>query len=177
MSEIIIADPVQHVAQIRELFWEYLEWGNLRVEEEYGVRLDIRAMLEEDMSHLDKFIPPCGRLLLGYVDNRLAGSACLKELKGDTGEVKRMYVRPEYRKMGLGRTLLDRLVEEAGQIGYGQLRLDSAGFMSDAHRLYRAAGFRDIKAYAESEIPSEFQKYWVFMERDLAPVPLDPGEL
>jgi len=167
MDQIIIANRAQHSESIRVLFWEYLQWANTKVEENFGVSFDIAPMLEEDMESLDKFMPPGGRLLLGYVDEQPMGIACLKALTESIGEVKRMYVRPPARKRGLGRALLDELLEQAGQIGYKRIRLDSARFMEDAHRLYGASRFREIEAYEGSEIPKEFQKNWIFMEREL----------
>jgi GNAT superfamily N-acetyltransferase len=95
------------------------------------------------------------------------GIAFLKALTGTIGEVKRMYVQLEARNQGLGRALLDQLLEEARQIGYQLVRLDSARFMTEAHKLYRRSGFREIEAYEGSEIPQEFQKNWLFMEREL----------
>ena len=119
------------------------------------------------MNTLDKFMPPKGRLLLGYVDDQPMGIACLKALTDSIGEVKRMYVRPEARNRGLGRALLNQLLEEARQIGYERVRLDTARFMTEAHKLYRGAGFREIEAYEGSEILKEFQNHWIFMEREL----------
>lgn len=162
--QVIIADQEQHAPQIRELFWEYLQWANARVNEEFKVSFDIATMLEGDMQDLGKFMPPSGRLLLGYVGNDLAGIACLKLLAPGIGEIKRMYVRPDHRKAGLGRTLLNRLLQEAQHIGYKLVRLDSARFMREAHQLYRSTGFKEINAYDGSEIPKEFQEHWVFME-------------
>jgi len=80
MIQIIIAYEERHSQPIRELFWEYLQWANAKVEKEFGVSFDIATMLEEDMNTLDKFMPPKGRLLLGYVENQPAGIACLKAL-------------------------------------------------------------------------------------------------
>jgi GNAT superfamily N-acetyltransferase len=165
--EVIIAEREQHAPQIRELFWEYLQWANARVNEEFKVSFDIVTMLEDDMQDLDKFMPPHGRLLLGYIEKDLAGIACLKALTPRIGEVKRMYVRPNHRKAGLGRALLNRLLQEAQQIGYQLVRLDSAQFMREAHQLYRSIGFKEIAAYEGSEIPKEFQENWVFMEMAL----------
>ena len=167
MIQIIIASQERHTQSIRELFWEYLQWANTKVADNFGVSFDITRMLEEDMNALDKFMPPKGRLLLGYVEDQPMGIACLKVLKNNIGEVKRMYVRPLARKRGLGRALLDRILEEARQIGYERIRLDSARFMSDAHQLYHKSGFREIEAYEGSEIPKEFQANWIFMERAL----------
>jgi GNAT superfamily N-acetyltransferase len=163
-TRVIVADATGQAAEIRELFWEYLQWANARVNEEFHVNFDIAAMLEADMQNLGKFMPPGGRLLLGYVGDQLAGIACLKAITADVGEVKRMYVRPDHRGAGLGRELLQRLLEEARLIGYGLVRLDSARFMQAAHKLYQSAGFKEIEAYEGSEIPVEFQTHWVFME-------------
>ncbi len=167
--QVIIADREQHAPHIRELFWEYLQWANARVIEEFNVSFDIATMLEGDMQNLDKFMPPHGRLLLGYIEENLAGIACLKALTPGIGEVKRMYVRPNHRKAGLGRALLNHLLEEARDIGYQLVRLDSARFMQEAHQLYRSCGFKEIAAYEGSEIPKEFQGNWVFMEIALYP--------
>lgn len=152
---------------VRELFWEYLEWANARLNEGFNVEIDIETMLEEDMASLDIYFPPDGRLLLAIDEDRAAGIACLKRLRDDIGEIKRMYVRPEYRGRGTGRALLESLLEEAKLIGYACVRLDSARFMKKAHALYRSAGFTEIEPYPESEIPSDFQKHWVFMEQKL----------
>ena len=93
MIQIIIADKEDHAQSIRELFWEYLQWANAKVEENFGVSFDIATMLKEDMNTLDKFMPPKGRLLLGYVEDQPAGIACLKVLTDSIGEIKRMSVR------------------------------------------------------------------------------------
>jgi GNAT superfamily N-acetyltransferase len=167
MIQIVIADREQHAQSIRELFWEYLQWANAQVQENFGVSFDIAAMLEEDMNTLDKFMPPKGRLLLGYMEDQPVGVACLKALTDSIGEVKRMYVRPPTRHRGLGRTLLNQLLEQAQKIGYERIRLDSARFMKKAHQLYRSTGFREIEAYAGSEIPKDFHDHWIFIEREL----------
>jgi GNAT superfamily N-acetyltransferase len=167
LIRIDISDQEEHAQSIRVLFWEYLQWANAKVEESFGVSFDIASMLEEDMNTLDKFMLPQGRLLLGYVDDQPMGIACLKALTDSIGEVKRMYVRPQARKRGLGRALLNQLLEEARQIGYKRVRLDSARFMTEAHQLYRSSGFLEVEAYEGSEIPKEFQNHWIFMERDL----------
>lgn len=165
MIQIIMANKEEHAQPIRDLFWEYLQWGNVKLDEEFGFQFDIAAMLEVDMNALDKFMPPKGRLLLGYMEDQPMGIACLKALTDSIGEVKRMYVRTQARNRGLGRALLNELLEEARQIGYERVRLDSARFMTSAHELYRNAGFHEIEAYGGSEIPKEFQNHWIFMEK------------
>jgi GNAT superfamily N-acetyltransferase len=167
MLQILVANRDQHAQPVRQLFWEYLQWTNAKVQDNFGVNFDIAAMLEDDMNTLDKFMPPHGRLLLGYVEDQAIGIACLKALTDRIGEVKRMYVRPQARKRGWGRAFLNQLLEEAQQVGYSRVRLDSARFMAEAHQLYRSSGFREIEAYEGSEIPKVFQNHWLFMERDL----------
>ena len=167
MTGIHQAKTEEDRSQVRELFWEYLQWANERLNEEFDVNFDIESMLERDMAELEIFSPPHGRLLLATEGSQAAGIACLKRIREDMGEIKRMYVRPEYRGSGIGRALLEALLAEAQQIGYPSVRLDSTRFMTAAHSLYRSAGFQEIEPYPESEIPSEFHRHWVFMEKQL----------
>lgn len=167
MVNIRQAVTVEDRVLIRELLREYLEWANTHLNEEYGIDFDIGSMLERDMIKLDVFLPPYGRLLLAGDGDRAAGIACMRTIRKDIGEVKRMYVRPEFRGRGIGRALLEALISEAQEIGYPTLRLDSTRFMEAAHSLYRSAGFHEIEPYAESKIPPEFHQHWVFMEKRL----------
>jgi GNAT superfamily N-acetyltransferase len=162
--EIFQVETSEHKQHVHELFWEYLQWANQNVNETFNVNFDIAAMLENDMQTLAKFLPPNGRLLLAEVDEQVAGLACMKQLTETICEVKRMYVRREFRSQGLGRGLLQRLIDEASQMGYPLMRLDSARFMTAAHTLYRSIGFQEIAPYEGSEIPIEFQQHWIFME-------------
>ncbi|MDQ3396189.1 MAG: GNAT family N-acetyltransferase [Deinococcota bacterium] len=68
----------------------------------------------------------------------------------------------------MGRALLEALLDEARQLGYICVRLDSARFMKSAHALYRAVDFYEIEPYEGSEIPKEFQSHWIFMEKRVA---------
>lgn len=68
-----------------------------------------------------------------------------------------MYVRPEFRRRGIGRYLLEAALEAAGEFGYSAIPLDSVRFMKQAHAMYRSIGFQNIEPYAESEIPEEYR--------------------
>lgn len=157
-------DLDRHRQQVRDLFWEYLTWANERLAAQFGIRLDIHAMLEEDMANLNKYMPPQGQLLVGQDKTQLTGCICLKTLSERVGELKRLYVRPAYRRQGIGTALVSAAIENARQSGFQTLRLDSARYMTDAHALYRTVGFREIDPYPESEIPPEYHAWWVFME-------------
>jgi GNAT superfamily N-acetyltransferase len=167
MMKVYQAETDEDRTYIRELFWEYLQWANFKINEEFEFTFDIEQMLEGDMLDLDKFYPPHGRLLLVKMDDKVAGLACMRRIREDIGEIKRMYVRKEYRGLGIGRTLLERLIDEAKKLGYPKIRLDSARFMEAAHSLYQSNGFYEIEAYPESEIPDEFKAHWIFMEKEL----------
>ncbi len=157
----------EDLGHVRELFLEYLHWANKGLNTEYGIDFDVDSMVEEDMAHLEIFSPPDGRLLLAMEGEEAAGLACMRRIRSDIGEIKRMYVRPEFRGRGIGRHLVDRLVQEAREIGYPRMRLDSTRFMVEAHALYRSVGFKEIEEYPESEIPEEYRSHWVFMEMNL----------
>jgi GNAT superfamily N-acetyltransferase len=158
------AETEEDKSNVRDLFWEYLRWANSKINAEFGVNFDIKSMLEQDMLELDKFSPPNGRLLLAEYENQVAGLACMRKIREDIGEIKRMYVRPAFRGKGIGRALVEGLIDEARAIGYPRIRLDSTRFMKAAHSLYRSVGFREIEPYPESEIPEEFHPHWIFME-------------
>lgn len=72
---------------VRDLFWEYLQWANGRVNEEFKVNFDIASMPEQDMQTLDKFAPPYGRIVLAIDGESVVGMGCLKPLKPGVGEI------------------------------------------------------------------------------------------
>ena len=168
MLTIVQATGGEHREAVRELFAEYLDAVCPVCNREYGTAFDPATMLPHDMAHLAVFEPPEGRLLLAYEEGEAAGVACVRTIGERIAEIKRMYVRPAFRRAGVGRALVDLAVSEMRSAGYAALRLDSAGFMTDAHSLYRAAGFREIASYPESEVPASFHRHWVFMELPLA---------
>lgn len=167
MLRIILADIDEHKHHVKELFWEYLEWANLMAIQEFDVSFDVSIALEQDMAKLHQFAAPEGRLLLGAWEGKIVGCAGLRKIANDVGEVKRMYVRPEYRRKGIGRLLLEALVNQARQNNYLKIRLDSAPFAKESQALYRSLGFYRIEPYAGSEAPEQYYSYWTFMEMAL----------
>lgn len=164
----VVTDDQKHAS--RDLLREYLAWLISAMNSEYEANIPEAALdgaLEQAMLENGKFAPPEGRMLLAYENDTPAGLICLRKIHADTGEVKRMYVRSEFRGKGVGKALIERLCDEARQIGYAKIRLDSAPFMRSAHALYRANGFYDIDSYPESEVPAEYYANWLFMERML----------
>jgi putative acetyltransferase len=135
-----------HVQQVRELF---LEYGN-----SLGFSLCFQSFDKELEELPGAYGPPSGRLLLARCGDHAAGCIALRQLEAAVCEMKRLYVRPDYRGSGLGRMLVERLIAEARAIGYARMRLDTvASAMGDAIALYRRVGFKEIAPY--SAIPIE----------------------
>ena len=156
-----------NLEEIQDLFWEYLEWANIRLNQEYSINLEIKSILAQDMEKIEVFMYPYSRLLLAKDGDFPVGIVCVREILQEEGEIKRMYVRPKLRGSGIGRSLLEAAIRESRDIGYSKIQLDSTRFMTTAHALYKSAGFYEIDPYIESEIPPMFHQYWIFMEKQL----------
>jgi len=109
-----------------------------------------------------KYAPPAGRLLLAFQGEAAAGCVALRPLEQGICEMKRLFVRPEYRKGGVGRLLAERLIQEARQSGYQRMRLDSLPHMKPALQLYRELGFQSIAPYTINPVAGA-----VFLELQL----------
>lgn len=169
MAQIRDAELPNDVSCVRRLWLDYLTWGNDEMQAKHGFRLPVEEAVEHDIGTIDKFEPPGGRLLLAFVDDAAIGTAAMRRIRPETAEIKRMWVDPSRRRGGVGREMLDRLLDAATAAGYERIVLDSPDFMTGAHALYRSKGFADTGPYPESEIPPEFHSHWVFMERRLTP--------
>jgi GNAT superfamily N-acetyltransferase len=165
MIEIRQADLPANVDDVRRLWLDYLLWGNDELERRHGFRLPVEGAVQRDISTIEKFQPPDGRLLVAFVDGEAVGTAAMRRIRSDTAEIKRMWVSPSKRRSGIGGGMVDRLLEAAREAGYERIVLDSPEFMTAAHDLYRSKGFGGVEPYPESEIPPELHSRWLFMER------------
>jgi ribosomal protein S18 acetylase RimI-like enzyme len=139
-----VQTPAQ-VARARELFLEYAQ--------SLGFSLCFQSFDKELADLPGDYAPPDGRLLLAEHDGQLAGCVALHRLDATSGEMKRLYVRPNFRGLRLGRTLAERILSEAASIGFQRVRLDTIqGKMDDAIALYRRLGFREIEPYRQNPI-------------------------
>jgi ribosomal protein S18 acetylase RimI-like enzyme len=98
------------------------------------------------------YAPPGGRLLIAVQDGTPAGCVALRPQGDARCELKRLFVRPGNRGLGIGRALTDRIVDEARAIGYDQIVLDTLPSMTAAQQLYEALGFKEIAPYCVNPI-------------------------
>lgn len=97
--------------------------------------------------------PPGGGLLLAEADGHPAGCVAVRPFEANAGELKRLYVRPSYRGLGIGRRLAEEAIRLAAELGYRHVRLDTTPEMASAHELYRRLGFREIEPYRHNPVP------------------------
>jgi len=143
--EICQAESVSQIAFARELFLEYAQ--------SLGFSLCFQGFDRELAGLPGDYAPPKGRLLLLMVANDVAGCVALHKIDGSICEMKRLYVRPQFRGEGMGKILAERVIAEARQIGYAKLRLDTVEpVMRTAVAMYRNLGFREIAPYRANPI-------------------------
>jgi len=142
---------------VRALFGEYGQWlvdhREITAFDDAILRAG-RAKMEEEIRGLPgEYRPPRGALLLVCARDTPVGCGALRSLGPGVGELKRIYLRSEYRGQGLGRRLTRTLVEHARRLGYRRLLLDSLPGMTNAIRLYRSLGFEPVPAYWDHPFP------------------------
>jgi ribosomal protein S18 acetylase RimI-like enzyme len=135
---------VDEVLMVRCLFEEYAA--------SLGIDLCFQGFEQELAGLPGSYAPPQGRLLLAREDGQMAGCIALRPLEPGTCEMKRLFVRPAFRTHGIGRVLVDRLIQEARRAGYRQMRLDTLPSMATALALYRRLGFREIAPYYKNPV-------------------------
>ena len=153
--EIVDAHVGPRLDDARRLFEEYAASLGISLEfQNFGAEL---ATLPGD------YAPPEGRLLVALWQGRVAGCIGLRKLADHTCEMKRLYVRPEFRGAKIGRALAEALTAKARAIGYSRMRLDTLPSMDRARAMYASLGFQEIAAYRYNPIAGT-----TFMELSLS---------
>ena len=143
MDSIINAVTKDEVLEAARLFREYEAW--------LGLDLCFQGFEAELASLPGKYAAPDGRLLLALHDGRTAGCIALRKLDEGICEMKRLYIRDQFRGKKLGVGLIDTLICAAREIGYLKLRLDTyPPKMAKAVDLYRSYGFVEIPPYYDN---------------------------
>jgi putative acetyltransferase len=144
MISIEQATTADSIIAARTLFREY--------QAALGVDLGFQDFENELATLPGQYAAPDGRLLLARADGAIAGCVALRPLGDGACEMKRLFVRPEYRAYGVGRMLAERVMAEARAIGYRRMCLDTLPSMERAQQLYEVLGFREIEPYRANPV-------------------------
>lgn len=142
---IVQAQSPENIDRARELFEEYAAG--------LGINLCFQNFERELAELPGEYVAPAGRLFLALEGDQVSGCVALRGLGDGVCEIKRLYVRPDFRGKGLGRELTEAVIDAARQIGYQRMRLDTLpGKMDRAIAMYRSLGFREIEAYYRNPV-------------------------
>lgn len=168
-ASIVRTELAGHESDLRELLREYFAEADERALERFGDELsgiDVDEAVEADLDRLATAAVD-EPLFLARADGRTVGCVQLKRLDETTAEVKRLYVTPRYRGEGLGRRLVEELLDGAAADGFTTLRLGVGPYLKKAQELYRDLGFECTPPYEQSNAPEEIRDEWGFMRLSL----------
>ena len=144
MIKIVSANRKELIENAKDLFLEYA--ASLLFD------LSFQDFEKEMAGFPDEYSPPHGRLLLAFYDEDLAGCVALRDLGNEMCEMKRLYVKPVFRGLKIGRALAEAIIKAGRDIGYSRMRLDTVPSMKEAINLYMLLGFQHIKPYRYNPI-------------------------
>jgi putative acetyltransferase len=143
--EIVQVETAAQLEEVRALFEEY--WNS------FGFTPCFQNFSSELAELPGPYLPPRGRLALALVDGTPAGCGALKPFRDGRCEIKRLYVRPDFRGHRLGPALLEWLIAEARASGYTEMLGDTMPVMQQALRIYDARGFERTGPYNDEPTP------------------------
>ena len=144
------------IAAVKALFLEYAQ--------SLDFSLCFQGFDEEMAMFPAKYSPPKGGLLLAKVDGVPAGAVGVWQLAPGICEMKRLYLKPEFRGLNLGWSLATGIVDEGRRLGYRAMRLDTLTTMVAARALYATMGFVEVQPYYDNPMAGA-----VYMELPLSP--------
>jgi GNAT superfamily N-acetyltransferase len=123
---------------------------------EYAASLDFDLGFQnfgDELKNLPAdYASPGGRLFLAIYENQPAGCVALRKLDAGICEMKRLYVRPPFQSLKIGKALAEAVIAEAKALGYSRMRLDTVPAMARARKLYTSLGFKEIPPYRYNPI-------------------------
>ena len=149
---LVAVGDVETLAAAESLIREYLQFIAETARSHYQLRFDIEAMIASDLGDESKFYPPSGRFYLVRYAGDYVGVGCLKRLVASVAEIQRMYVREAARGLGVGRLLVEQLLDDARAMQFKTVRLESLRALGTAHTMYRSVGFVETAPYADNSM-------------------------
>lgn len=147
--------------EIKKLFQEYTDML-VRNDSDFAKYLEIQNY-DSELEHLeDKYGLPYGRLYIVKVENKVVGCIGLRKIDDENCEMKRLYVRPEFRGHKIANKLVTLIIDDAKKIGYKHMLLDTLPFLEEAIHLYKNFGFYEIEKYNSSPMDTS-----IYMKLDL----------
>jgi ribosomal protein S18 acetylase RimI-like enzyme len=155
---LIKVRQVEEIATTATLFREYADW--------LGIDLSFQGFEAELASLPGKYAPPTGELMLACPSAGDAlGCVAVRPLDGmAVCEMKRLYVRPAARGLGIGRALVAAIIKSAEDLGFTEMKLDTLASMQEAFALYKRCGFLEIPPYYHNPMPGT-----VYLGKRLSP--------
>jgi GNAT superfamily N-acetyltransferase len=168
MASLIPYDDRIHREQFFELnveYFEYLRDAAIKNLGATGFVKNPREYVKNIFPEFASINPYQGIIYLLMVDDKAVGMGALRKLEDGVGEIKRMFIRPEFHRKGYGKEMMVRLMDRARELGYSTLRLDTAYFLEAAVHIFKSAGFKERGKYPGTE--SEGGSYYIYMEKKL----------
>lgn len=148
--EIKMAETATDFANAKKLILEYVDW--------LGIDLSFQNFDKEMAGLPEMYNHKDGGLFIAYINEEAVGIAGIRRFNKNDGEIKRMFVQPNSRGLGIGQLLLNHCIDNARKLNYDTIKLDTADFMKSAIKLYTDNGFMEIGAYRHN--PHESARYY-----------------
>ena len=147
--------------EVKSLFTEYTDFL-VSGDSEFKKYLEIQKYDHEIENLEEKYGLPYGRLYVAYFENCVAGCIALRKLSDTQCEMKRLYVKHQFRNKGIASLLVEKVISDAKEIGYTSMLLDTLPFLTTAIKMYEKIGFYEIECYNDSPLDNT-----IYMKLDL----------
>ena len=140
-----IEDGSNYLNEVKELISEYVKFLNRDLSFQN---------LDEELNNLKaKYVYPNGRIIVAISNKKIVGCVAYHRHNLKRCEMKRLYVKPEYRHLKIGKALVENIISLAKSDGYQEMVLDTIKPLESAINLYKKFGFKEIKPYYDNPMP------------------------
>ena len=147
MSRIKIVDGRDYLDEVVKLFAEY--------KAELNIDMSFQPADDSKEEILKRYAEPLGKIYIAMVDDRAAGCVAFHPMDNKLNcELKRLYVRSNFRGLHIGRMLMDHAIAEAKALNYSAIYLDTLSTLKAACTMYESLGFERIEPYYFNPLPN-----------------------